>query len=85
MWLIKNNKTGEYYKTQFRIHDDTLRSLHSFPFVSNGAMTEEESRSDVKCLDKWPFIEIVTQFDGRRNTWMRDCAWFTWLFVLWDD
>jgi hypothetical protein len=45
-------------------------------------MTEDESRSDVKCLDKWPFIEIVTQFDGRRNTWMRDCDWFTWLVVL---
>jgi hypothetical protein len=82
MWLIKNHKTGKYYKTTLRIHDDKLRSLHSFPFVKAGAMTEDESRSDVKCLDKWPFIEIVTQFDGRRYTWMRDCDWFTWLVVL---
>ena len=33
MWLIKNHKTGKFYKTKFRIEDDTLSHLHSLPFI----------------------------------------------------
>ena len=81
MWLIKNYKTNKYYKTKFDISNDTLRSLHSVPFIKAGAMTESESYTSIKCLDKWPFIEIILRFDGRRNTWMRDCEYFSWLVV----
>lgn len=82
MWLIKNHKTGKYYKTKYRIANDTLRMLHSLPFIKAGIMTDEESLSRRKCVDKWNFIEEVMHFDGRRNTWMRDCEWFTWLVVI---
>lgn len=84
MWLIKNYKTGKYYKTKYLIDDDKLCHLHSLPFVKSGVLTEEESRSSRLCTDKWPQIELVGRFDGRRNTWMRDCDWFTWLIVI-DD
>ena len=82
MWLIKNYKTGKYYKTKFDISYDTLRSLNSVPFIKAGVMTEAESFSNVKCLDKWGFIEVVGRFDGRRNTWMRHCEYFSWLIVI---
>lgn len=81
MWLIKNCKTGRYYKCKFDIVNDTLYSLHSLPFIKAGVMTEAESFTNTKCLEKWPFIEVIMRFDGRRNTWMRDCDYFTWLIV----
>lgn len=82
MWLIKNHKSGKYYKTKYRIDKDKLCQLHSFPFVKTGAMTEDESRSSRLCTDKWPHIEQITAFDGRVHTWMRDCEWFTWLVTI---
>lgn len=84
MWLIKNHKSGKYYKTKYRIDNDKLCHLHSFPFVKAGVLTEVESRSSRLCTDKWSQIEQVTKFDGRVHNWMRDCEWFTWLVVI-DD
>lgn len=81
MWLIKNYKTNKYYKTRYDITNDTLHSLHSLPFIKAGAITEVESHTNTKCLEKWSFIEVIMRFDGRRNTWMRDCDYFTWLIV----
>lgn len=82
MWLIKNYKTGKYYKTKYPIDDDRLRSLHSLPFVKSCVLTEEESRSSRLCTDKWPFIESICRFDGRVRDWKHDCDWFTWLVVI---
>ena len=84
MFLVKNYKTGRYYKTKYDITNDILRQLHSLPFIKAGVMTEAESFTYTKCLEKWSFIEVVMRFDGRRNTWMRDCKWFTWLCVIED-
>ena len=81
MWLIKNYKTGRYYKCKYDIVNDTLHSLHGLPFIKAGVMTEAESFTNTKCLEKWSFIEVIMRFDGRRNTWMRDCDYFTWLIV----
>ena len=81
MWLIKNYKTGRYYKCKYDIVNDTLRSLHGLPFIKAGVMTEAESFTNTKCLEKWSFIDVIMRFDGRRNTWMRDCDYFTWLIV----
>lgn len=82
MWLIKNHKTGKFYKTKFRIEDDTLSHLHSLPFIKSGALTEVETLSPTRCLEKWSFIEVVMKFDGRVRDWKRDCEWFTWLVVI---
>lgn len=81
MWLIKNYKTNKYYKTKYDITNDTLRSLHSLPFIKAGVMTEAESFTNTKCLDRFPQIEVVCRFDGRVRDWKRDCEWFTWLIV----
>lgn len=82
MWLIKNYKTNKYYKTSLDITNDKLCQLHSLPFIKAGVMTEAERLTCTKCLEKWPFIEVIMRFDGRRNTWMRDCGYFTWLVVI---
>ena len=82
MWLIKDNRTGRFYKTKHSIADDRLCGLHGQPFIKAGVMSEEESLSSVLCTDKWPQIEQVTLFDGRVRSWMRDCDWFTWLVVI---
>ena len=81
MWLIKNYKTGRYYKTNFYIVNDTLRELNAVPFIKAGVMTEAESFTNTKCLDKWPFIEVIMRFDGRVRDWKSNCEWFTWLIV----
>jgi hypothetical protein len=73
MWLIKNYKTNKYYKTKYDITNDKLCQLHSLPFIKSGILTENECVSERKCLDRFPQIEVVMHFDGRRNTWMRDC------------
>lgn len=82
MYLIKDYRTDKYYKTKYSIVGDKLCSLHSLPFIKAGVMTEEESRSSRLCTDKFPFIEEVMRFDARRNTWMRDCEWFSWLVTI---
>ena len=82
MWLIKNHKTGKYYKTKYLIDNDKLCHLHGLPFVKSGVLTEEESRSSRLCTDKWPQIELVGRFDGRVRDWKHDCDWFTWLVVI---
>ena len=81
MWLIKDYKTGRYYKTRHSIENDRLCSLNPSPFIKSGAMAEDERGSERKCTDKWNSIETVCRFDGRMDTWMRDCEWFTWLIV----
>ena len=82
MWLIKNHRTGKFYKTKYDISDDTIRQLHSLPFIKAGAITEDEEYSDRTCLDKWPFIEVIMKFDGRVRDWKHNCEWFTWLVVI---
>lgn len=82
MLLIKDYSTGKYYKTKYDIRDDKLCHLHSIPFVKGGVLSEEECRSERKCLDKFAHIHVVGRFDGRRSGWMRECPWFTWLVVI---
>jgi len=82
MFLVKNNKTGKYYKTKYDITDDRLFHLHSRPFVKSGVLSEKECTSERKCLDRFPQIEVVCWFDGRVHDWKRDCEWFTWGCVI---
>ena len=82
MYLIKDNKTNRYYKTKWSIKKDTLKSLHSLPFIKSNTLTEEETMSLTLCCEKFPHIEEVARFDGRRKGWMKDCEWFTWLCVI---
>lgn len=82
MWLIKDIRTNKFYKTKFDISDDRLRSLHSFPFIKSGVLTEDECWSDRLCLDRFNFIKIVMRFDGRVRDWKYDCPYFTWRIVI---
>ena len=82
MYLIKNYKTGKFYKTKYHIEKDRLCTLHGFPFVKSGVLTEVETLSPMPCMEKFPEIEVICKFDGRVHNWMRDCEWFTWLVVL---
>lgn len=84
MYLIKNYKTNKYYKTKYDITDDKLCHLHSLPFIKSGTLTEDETFSKRKCLDRFPQIEVVCRFDGRVRDWKHYCEWFTWLCVIED-
>lgn len=80
MQLIKDNRTNRIYKTKYPIGNDTLRQLHQLPFIKAGAITEAEDLGR-RCIDKWPFIEIIGNVDGRRKG-PKNHPWFTWSIVL---
>lgn len=80
MQLIKDNRTNRIYKTKYPIEGDTLRTLHQHPFVKAGAITGGEDLTR-RCLDKWTFIEVVGNIDGRRKG-AKEHPWFTWTIVL---
>ena len=81
MQLIKDNRTGKVYKTNYPIENDTLSHLHGYAFVKAGALTEAETLSPMKCLEKWPFIEILGNVDGR-TAGAKQHKYFTWLVVV---
>lgn len=80
MQLIKDNRTNRIYKTTHPIDNDTLRMLHQLPFVKAGAIVETEDLTR-RCLDKWTFIEVIGNVDGRRKG-AKSHHWFTWSIVL---
>ena len=81
MWLVKNNRTGKVYKTKYDLETDKLKHLYGRPFIKGGVMSVSETLSEVKCLDKFPFIEVLGKVDGRTKG-AREHDWFTWLCVL---
>lgn len=81
MQLIKNKKNGKVYKTKYPIENDKLCSLHPLPFIKSGVLSEEECSSCTKCMDKFPFIEVIGNVDGRTRG-AKEHEWFTWLCVI---
>lgn len=81
MWLIKNDKTGKVYKTMFSLKNDRLCNLHGYAFTSAGVLTEAETLSNERCLDKFPYIKVIKRIDGRCKAY-KTTPWFTWLCVL---
>lgn len=81
MQLVKDNRTGKVYKTKYPIEDDTLRMLHQQPFLNAGVMSYNEGLTDKKCIEKWPFIEVLGNVDGR-TAGAKEHDWFTWLVVI---
>ena len=80
MYIVKNTKTGVYYKTPFDLTKDKLFMLYGFAFTTNKLLTEDERNSSRKCIDKWPHIKIVGRVDGRKKN-IRQIPYFSWLYV----
>ena len=80
MYLIKDKRNGAEYKTPFNIEGDTICGLNVTPLIKANVLTEEDYFSKQRCLDKFPFIEIVGKIDGRKRE-TRNLPYFTWLIV----
>ena len=76
--IIKDTRNGKIYKTTYPIDNDKLNMLFACRFVSNGTLTEDEAKSDMRALDKFPFIQIIGNADGRKKE-IRKLPYFTWL------
>lgn len=75
--IIKDTRNGMLYKTKYPIDNDKLKML-AWRFVRNGTLTEDEAKSDMRTLDKFPFIQIIGNADGRKKE-IRQLPYFTWL------
>ena len=81
MWLIRDNRNGIIYRSISDIRMDRLGSLYKYPFLLCHMMSEEEYESDMYCIDKWDFIEVIDKVDGRlRKNRVYDV--FSWSIVF---
>lgn len=74
--VIKDTRNGKLYKTKYPIDNDKLNML-AWRFVINGTLTEDEAKSGMRTLDKFPFIQIIGNADGRKKE-IRQLPYFTW-------
>ena len=81
MWLIKDNRTRKVYRCKTNIENDRLRGLYYYPFIKGGVLSVAETLSDMRCIDKFPFIEVLGKVDGRTKG-AKEHKWFTWLIVI---
>ena len=82
MWLIKDKRTNRLYKSKYGLENDIIHNLCSYEFIKEGILTKDEiiKEANVRCLDKWSFIDVLGQCDGRRKG-IKTCPYFTWLIV----
>lgn len=65
MWLIRDNRNGVVYRSISDIRMDRVSSLYKYPFLLCHMLSEEEYESGMYCIDKWDFIEVIDEVDGR--------------------
>ena len=81
MQLIKDLRNGRIYKTKYPIENDLLCHLYGYPFIKANVLSVDESVSNVRCLDKFPYFEVLGNVDGRTKG-AREHKYFTWLLVI---
>lgn len=77
MQLIKDTRNGNLYKTPLGIENDRLCMLNTFRFIKANVLTDKDRWSRMKCLDKFPYIKIVGEIDGRTKA-AKKLHYFTW-------
>lgn len=81
MELIKDLRNGKVYKTKYPINGDLLCHLYAHPFIKANVLSVEESASNMRCLEKFPFFKILGNIDGRTKG-AREHKYFTWFLVI---
>lgn len=81
MWLIRDNRSGVIYRSMNDIHKDRVSSLYKYPFLLCHMLSEEEYLSGMYCIDKWDFIEVIDEVDGRLRE-NRGYELFSWNIVF---